>query len=67
MMLHGSTLSALNDIDLVVDEVINRKKNIKINKDLTLKNRDALFKNQIETSNVVKIYSEYKDNIVDLF
>ena len=62
-------LSALNDIDLVVDEVINRKKkNIKINKDLTLKNRGKLFKkSDWKPQMLIKIYSEYKDNIVDLF
>ena len=62
-------LSALSDIDLVVDEIINRQKNnIKINKDLTLKNRGKLFKkSDWKPQMLIKIYSEYKDNIVDLF
>mgnify|MGYP006094155581 FL=1 len=62
-------LSALSDIDLVVNEIINRQKNnIKINKDLTLKNRGKLFKkSDWQPQMLIKIYSEYKDNIVDLF
>jgi formyltetrahydrofolate hydrolase len=62
-------LSALSDIGLVVDEIINRKKNdIKVNKDFTLKNRGRLFKkSDWKPEMLIKIYSEYKDNIVDLF
>ena len=62
-------LSALNDIDLVVDEIIDRQKNnIKITKDYNLKNKGRLFKkSDWKPEMLIKIYSEYKDNIVDLF
>lgn len=41
---------------------------IEINKDLTLKNRGKLFKkSDWRPQMLIKIYSEYKDNIVDLF
>jgi folate-dependent phosphoribosylglycinamide formyltransferase PurN len=62
-------LSALSDIDLVVDEIINRKKNnIQINKDFTLKNRGKLFKkSDWKPEMLIKIYSEYDDKIVDLY
>ena len=62
-------LSALNDIDIVVDEIISRQKNnIKINKDSTLKIKGRLFKkSDWKPQMLTKIYSEYNDNIVDLF
>ena len=62
-------LSALQDIDIVVEEIIYRIKNkVKISKDLSLKNKGRLFKNSDwKPEMLIKIYSEYNDKIVDLY
>ena len=62
-------LSALQDIDIVVEEIIYRIKNkVKISKDLSLKNKGRLFKNSDwKPEMLIKIYSEYDDKIVDLY
>ena len=60
-------LSALNDIDLVVDEIINRQKNNKKLLKIHLKNKGRLFKKSDWNPQMLTKLFEYKDNIVDLF
>ena len=64
-----AVMSAINDLDIVVDEINRRiKKNIKPNIDVSLNEKGKLFKkSDWKPEMLKKIYNEYNDKIVDLY
>ncbi len=62
-------IAALDDIDIVVDEIIARvKTKRKINKDSSLKTKGRLFKtSDWKPEMLKKIYNQYNDRIVDMY
>ena len=64
-----AVVSAVNDLDIVVDEINRRlKNNIKPNIDVSLNKKGKLFKkSDWKPEMLKKIYNDYNDRIVDLY